>query len=78
MPSDEVLVALINESVTAKDRYRRVAALVLLEVLRSGRDVAAPVSGTDIIIPAEDAVAVADEIAELTSKYQLGGPDPAA
>jgi hypothetical protein len=77
MPSDEVLVALINESVTAKDRYRRVAALVLLEVLRSGRDVAAPVSGPDII-PAEDAVAVADEIAELTSKYQLGGPDPAA
>jgi len=77
MPSDEVLVALINESVTAKDRYRRVAALVLLEVLRSGRDVAASVSGTDII-PAEDAAAVADEIAELTSKYQLGGPDPAA
>ena len=77
MPSDEVLVALINESVTANDRRPRVAALVLLEVLRSGRAVAAPVSGTDII-PAEDGVAVADEIAELTSKYQLGGPDPAA
>jgi len=77
MPSDEVLAALINESLNANDRYRRVAAMVLLEVLRSGREIEPPVSGTDII-PAEDAVAVADEIAELISKYKLGGADTPA
>jgi hypothetical protein len=75
MASDEVLVALINESLNAEHRARRIAALVLIEVLRNGRDLGAPNGGGREIIPPKDAAVVADEIHALITKYRLGGAD---
>jgi hypothetical protein len=75
MASDEVLVALINESLNAEPRARRIAALVLIEVLRNGRDLGAPNGSGRQIIPPKDAALVADEIHALITKYRLGGDD---
>ena len=75
MASDEVLVALINESLNAKASSRRIAALVLVEVLRNGRDLEAQNGSGREVIPPQDAVGVADEIKALISKYRLGGAD---
>ncbi len=73
MDDDSLLVALISESVEAPSRPRRLAALVLLDVLRSGeRGRGAP----DMEIIEADAIpAVADEIRALAQKYGLAGSD---
>lgn len=74
MPSDSVLVALISETVTATDRPRRLAALILVEVLRNGRDLSGPGSGMEVVQPHE-AAAVADAMKDLIQRYNLGGDD---
>ena len=74
MPSDSFLVALINETVTAQDRPRRLAALILVEVLRNGRDLSEPGSGLEVVQPHE-AAAVADAMKLLIERYALGGED---
>ena len=74
MVSDEVLVALIGESINAGHRPRRMAALVLVEVLRNGRDLETS-GGLRETIPPEEVVAVADEMKDLIAKYHLGGAD---
>ena len=74
MASDEVLVALINESVNAEHRARRLAAKVLLEVLRTGSELEVSTAGQEVVSPSE-AAAVADEIKRLIAKYRLGGDD---
>ena len=68
MVDDSILVALIRESLDASDRPRRLAALVILEVLRKGNYVA----GADMLtIEADSTAAVADEIRALREKYGL-------
>ena len=74
MANDEVLVALISESLNAETRHRRIAALVLVEVLRNGRNLGQQGTGPEVI-PVSDAVAVADEVQGLIVKYRLGGAD---
>ena len=61
-------------SINAEHRPRRLAALVLVEVLRSGRDLGTS-GGLRETIPPEDVMRVADETKALIAKYRLGGAD---
>jgi hypothetical protein len=68
MVEDSILVALIRESLDAPERPRRLAALVILEVLRRGNYVA----GAEMLtIEADSTASVADEIRDLRDKYGL-------
>ena len=68
MVDDSVLVALIAESLNTSNRHRRLAALVILDVLRNGAAEKAPALE---IIEAEAVPAVADEIKALMECYHL-------
>ena len=68
MVDDSVLVALIAESLNTSNRNRRLAALVILDVLRNGAAEKAPRLE---IIEAEAVPAVADEIRTLLERYHL-------
>ncbi len=71
LTEDAVLVALINESVTAPSRHRQLAARLLVEVLRSGRGIEG-LPGQLEIIERNEVIAVADEIRALIERYELG------
>ena len=69
MVDDNLLIALIKESLEAETRPRRLAALVLLDVLRKGERTG---NGPDIELIEADAIpAVADEIRALAKTYRL-------
>lgn len=68
MVDESVLVALIAESLNTSNRNRRLAALVILDVLRNGAAEKAPALET---IEAEAVPAVADEIKALMDRYYL-------
>jgi hypothetical protein len=67
-----LLVALIEESVSARDRARRLAAALLVEVLRSGTNPADASSLPLERIEAKDAEAVAEQMRALIGQYNLG------
>ena len=72
MADESLLVALIQESVSAKDRARRLAAALLVEVLRSGTNPCDPSSLPLQRIEARDAEPVAEEMRALIRQYGLG------
>jgi hypothetical protein len=72
MPSDRIMVALIAEAMGAATRPRRIAASLLLEVLRS--DPAADDFETKVeIIEAKEAADVANELRVLVAAHGLNG-----
>ena len=74
MVTDEVMVALIRESVVASSDARRTAARLLLDALRSGS-----ASGLDAeraeVVRAERGAEVAREWRELASRFGLARVD---
>ena len=73
MVDDSVLVALINESVTAPDRPRRIAARILLDVLRSDGDLDGAERKTELVT--SGVASVADELRNLIDLHRLRSRD---
>jgi hypothetical protein len=70
MASDAVLVALIKHSVDAPSRARRVAAAILVEVLRSDRGIQS-LGGKLVTVESKEGQAVAEEMRSLIREYGL-------
>ena len=76
MPSDSTTVALINEALAAPSRSRRVAAGILIEMIRTSRPFDHLVEDLERV-RADEGLVVTLQMHRLVRQYELDGPaDP--